>query len=347
MKLKIVNEDEKKIWEDLVEKSPHGTIFHTWKFLKIIEKYTKNKFYPIVCFKGTTPVGVYPLFFQKKFLLKMVFSPPPYVAVPYLGPAFVDYDNLKQSKKESFFIRFQEQVNDFIIKELGGSYFYLSVMPALMDCRPLKWAGYKINPRYSYTIDLSAGIDDLWKNITKNLRNDINRAKREGVYIEEGSKKELFELYDILVQRYAEQGKVVNVSKEYLNEIFDKFHPENIGITVAKHDQELITGCINLYYKDRTYFWIGNPKPYIEIPNANELLTWEAIRNASEKGYRYYEIIGIATMERLHRHYSKLNPNFTAYYSAVKQNFLSEIAESGYNNILKPIKSRYYLKNGN
>ena len=347
MELKIVNEDDRELWDTLVEKSPHGTIFHTWRLLNIVKKHTKNKFYPIIGFKGTTPIGVYPLFFQKRFFLKMVFSPPPHAAVPYLGPAFVDYDKLKQSKKESLFIEFQKSVNDFISSELGGDYTHISVSPALMDSRPLKWTGYKIKPRYSYMIDLSIGMDALWKNITKNLRNDINRAKREGVHVECGLKNEMFDIYDLLVRRYAEQGKMVNVSREYLQEIYETLYPENLGITVVKHNGELVTGGIHLYYKDRAYFWIGNPKPYCELTNTNELLTWESIKNASEKGYKYYEIIGIATTEGLHRHYSKLNPNFSAYYSAVKRSFLSGITESVYVNILKPMKSKLYLKNDN
>ena len=91
-----------------------------------------------------------------------------------------------------------------------------------MDCRPFKWSNYEINPRYSYMVDLSKGIDWVWKNMNKDRRNDINRAKREGISIEEGSKKDMFELHDLLVRRYAEQGKMVSVSKGYSQGILSK-----------------------------------------------------------------------------------------------------------------------------
>jgi len=339
--LKIAKKEDKELWDNLVEKSPHGTIFHTWKFLKIIEKHTPSKLYPLIGMKGTTPVGIYPLFFQKRFFLKMVFSPPPHVAVPYLGPAFVDYDKLKQSKRESIFIEFQKDVDEFISSELRADYVYISVSPTIIDCRPFNWTNYEINPRYSYSIKFSNNIEQVWRNIDKNRRNEINRAKREGVYIDEGSKKDMIKLYNLLVSRYADQRRTVSISKKYLLDIYEIFYPENLKILVAKYDGDIISGTVDAYYKDRTYFWIGNPKPHLKVPNVNELLTWESIRWACERGYKYYEIIGIATTERLYKHYSKLNPNFSAYFSATKRNFLSKVSESYYTSILKPIRSRF------
>ena len=239
---------------------------------------------------------------------------------------------------------FQRRVDEFISSELGADYSYISVSPRIIDARPFKWMDYDIKPRYSYSIELSKGIDEIWKNITKNLRNDINRARREGIIVKSGSKKELIRLYDLLVKRYADQGKIVNVSKEYLLDIYKAFYSENLGILVAEYNGDMVTGIVDLYYNDRTYFWIGNPRPYLKIPNANELLTWESIQYAFGNGYKYYEIIGIATMERLYKHYSKLNPNFSAYFSATKYNLPSKVLELAYKDILKPIRSKLHLK---
>ena len=104
--IKIGGEKE---WSKLEENLQQGTIFHTWKWLKIVEKHTRSKLYPIIGVKGTAIIGFYPLFYQKTFLFRFVFSPPPRVAVPYLGPIIIDYDELKQDKKESTFIEFQKK----------------------------------------------------------------------------------------------------------------------------------------------------------------------------------------------------------------------------------------------
>jgi len=338
--------DDQKEWDNLVEKSPHGTIFHTWKFLKIIEKHTPSKLYPLIGMKGTTPVGIYPLFFQKRFFLKMVFSPPPHVAVPYLGPAFVDYDKLKQSKKESIFINFQKAVDEFISSELKADYASIATSPGLDDPRPLKWAGYVVEPKYNYSIDLRKGEDFLWKQLKGKLRQDINRERRKGVTVEQGSKKELMEIYDSLIGRYKEQRRVVNVPKDYLLEVYDSFYPQNMKIFITKYKDEFISGLVDIYYKNKASSWIGHAKPRIGGIKPNDLVQWEAIKFACESGFEEYEEIGAGT-ERLCRYKSKFNPELSICYSAKKYNLLGYLAENSYAGILKPLYGKIFSTNPN
>jgi len=337
---------DKELWDSLVEKSPHGTIFHTWKFLKIVEKHTNSKLYPLIGMKGTTPAGIYPLFFQKRFFLKMVFSPPPHVAVPYLGPAFVDYDKLKQSKKESIFVGFQRSVDEFISSEFGADYIYISTPPGLLDSRPLRWTGYDTRPVYSYLIDLTSGIDHIWKQLKKKLRQNINKERKRGIRIEEGSKNELEMIYNLLLERYEEQKRIVTVPKDYLLELYNCLYPENMKIHIAKYQDEFIGGLIDLYYKDRASSWIGNPKPRLESINATDLLQWEAIKTAYDNGCKYYEEIGAGT-ERLCRYKSKFNPELSIHFSATKYNLLGYLAENSYVGILKPLYGKIFSINPN
>jgi hypothetical protein len=46
IELRVAEKNEGKSWDRMVEASTYGTIFHTWKWLKIIEKHTKSKLYP-------------------------------------------------------------------------------------------------------------------------------------------------------------------------------------------------------------------------------------------------------------------------------------------------------------
>ena len=338
IELKIASEKDAEEWNKLVESSPHGTIFHTWKWLKIAEKHTNSKLYPIIGYKGTTPVGIFPLFYQRKAFLKMVFSPPPHTAVIYLGPALVDYDKLKQSKKETNFVEFQSEVNKFINEELNANYISISLPPGLLDPRPFKWTGYEVEPAYDYVMDLSNGIEQIWqKKCDRKLRQDIERARRRGIYIEKGGKEELEVIHGLMVDRYAEQDKIVTVPKDYLLELYDAFS-ENIKIFVAKYEGEIVTGVIDIYYKDRIASWIGNPRPGVKIsPSPNDLLNWEVMKYACEHGFRYYYTIGAAENERLHSYYSKFNPELVIRFSAKKySSFMPKLMEIVYSK-MKPV----------
>ena len=343
IEIKIVDEKDAEEWNKLVESSPHGTIFHTWKWLKIVEKHTSSKLYPIIGYKGTTPVGIFPLFYQRKTYLKMVFSPPPHTAINYLGPVLADYDKLKQAKKEINFVEFQRQADEFINEELKANYISISLPPGLLDPRPFQWAGYLVAPVYGYIRDLSKGLDYVWLQYGRKRRLDINRAIRRGISVEEGNREELEVLYNLLVGRYAEQDKIVTVPKDYLLELYDSFS-RNMKIFVAKYEGEIVTGVIEIYYKDSAISWIGNPRPRVKIsPSPNDLLNWEAIKYACEHGFRYYEQIGAAGNERLYSYYSKCNPELLVRFSVKKYSYIAKGLEMSYVKILKPMSARFRL----
>ena len=340
IELRIAEDNEQDNWDAIVEAAQQGTIFHTYKWLKIVEKHTKSKLYPIIGMKGTTIIGIYPIFYLKNFLFKSVFSPPPWVSVPYLGPVIADYDKLKQDKKESIFIEFQRKVDEFIKSELESNYILISTSPGLLDARPFKWTGYHVEPIYNYIIDLNKGDDYAWQQFKKNLRQNINRAIREGICIEEGSKEGLEWILNAFARRYKEQGKVASISKEYILDLYNAFYPQNLKIFVAKYNGEVVSGMVDIYYKDKVVSWLGNMKANVEGASPNELLQWEAIKSAIDHGLKYYEEMG-ANTERLCHYKSKYNPDLLICFSAKKySSIISKLAEVAYFKVLRPMLIR-------
>ena len=323
IKIETADEEYSARWDELVTASPHGTIFHTWKWLKIMEKYswmdlmkrhTKDQLYPLIGLKGSTPVGVFPLFYYRNLLIRCVFSPPLRTAVTYLGPVLADYDQLKQSKRESVFIEFQKHVDEFISSELKPNHIRFRTPPGLFDSRPFKWSGYQVEPSYNYLVDLSKGPDYVWGRFNKKLREDIRRTMNGGISVEEGSKSELEFIYKSVHDRYKEQCLKPETSKDYLLDLYDSFHPKNLRLFVAKHQGDLISGFIATCYKDKFSAWIGFPKSNLKGLYPNDLLQWEAIKWACEHGFRYYEIMW-ANTPRLRHYKSKYNPKLDLYFS--------------------------------
>ena len=69
IELQIAEENEREKWNMLVENSSHGTIFHTWEWLKIVEKHANMRLYPIIGMRGSNIIGIYPLFLHRNFIL--------------------------------------------------------------------------------------------------------------------------------------------------------------------------------------------------------------------------------------------------------------------------------------
>jgi CelD/BcsL family acetyltransferase involved in cellulose biosynthesis len=341
VEIRIARDNDAPEWDSIISRSSQGTPFHLWNWLKLTEKHTQSTLYPLVGLKNNVPIGVFPLFFQKKGPVRMVFSPPPHAALFHLGPVFLDYDRLSQERRESNYHEFQHSAEKVILHDLKANFISISLSPALQDPRPFIWSGYSAEIRYDYVIDLSRGGEYLLQTIDKKLRQNLNRAKKRGMTIEIGGKKEYALILDLMDIRYGQQGKHVTVSREYLLDIYDAYK-DNLKIFVAKVDNEVITGSIDLQYGKTHYSWIGSPKPKNSLsPSPNDLLMWESVRIAQEQGFRFYVTMGAAGNKRLHSYFaSKFDPELKVYFSMKKNSFLTGLFEKGYTNVIKPFRGK-------
>jgi hypothetical protein len=349
VEIRLAQNNDAKEWNSIISQSPHGTLFHEWDWLKIIEKHTSTRFYPLIGMKKGEPIGVIPLFFQKKGPIRMVFSPPPHAGVFYLGPVLAGCDPFRQEKLENIYFEFQKCIENFMSEDLNAQYALISLAPALQDPRPFKWSGYSIQPHFDYAVDLSSGVDSLFSSLDRKQRSDIKRAKEREMIFGIGGEKEYEQILDLMDIRYAHQGKIVTVSRSYFIDLF-KTYKHNIILSSIKIEGEVVTGTIHLKYRDTIYNWQGNPKPIKTVtPSPNDLLIWESIRYACENGFKYYTTMSAAGNKRLHTYYAaKCNPALIVRYTVSKKSLLAGIFENGYVKIIKPLREKVrYLGQSN
>lgn len=319
---------KEKAWDDLVISSSFGTLFHTVEWLRIAQKHLKAEYHPLMFYKGTQLVGVYPLFIQKQGPIKVALSPPSRAYMLYLGPVIADYESMKQDKKESTYIQIQQEMDTYIFHTLGCRYARIRSSPGLYDSRPLRWSGYTVDPLYTYRIDLTKGIDHVWEQFDRKLRVEINKANREGVTVREGDLDDLEFLHDTLYTRYIQQGISPVNYKKYLQDLYQKFYPGNLKIFIAEYNGKRIGGTINLVFKKGMYLWVGIPKTDLIGISPNDLVQWEAIRWAQSNGLDYYEEMDAGDDPRLRHFKSKYNPDLVIWFAATKySSFLYKAGE--------------------
>ena len=326
IEVRIAGNEELKTWDALIEASPYGTIFHTLDWLRIAEKHTNSKLYPLIGVKGEEIIGAFPVFYKNQGPLKMVFSPPPKTAIPYMGPVLIGYDQLGQAKKDSLVIEFYTQLDKFI-NEIKHHYSSFMFTPHLDDCRPFKWLGYQVEPMYNYILDISTGMPNLESNFTYRTRKSIEQAEKKGIKVEFGSKKELQILYDMLHDRYADQGKTLPISKKYLLDVCDRFFPNNLKVFILVHQDNIVGGVIKLCYKDRIIDWVGHPKT--NLLGAGDFLHRETMKWGVENKYHYYEFIG-ANTPSISRFKSKFNPSLHVNFKVKNATVSGVLAEKVY-----------------
>ena len=327
IEVRVAGNEELKNWDMVIEMSPYGTIFHTLNWLKIAEKHTNSKLYPLIGLKGEEVIGVFPVFHKKKGPLKMVFSPPPKAGIPYMGPVLLGYEKLKQDRKESLIRDFFTGVDNFVHNNFKPCYIYFEFPPGLIDCRPFKWLGYQVEPMYGYLLDISVGLSDLESKFTVQARRNIKKAEKDGMSIELGSKKELLGLYERLYGRYEEQERKIPISKDYLLDVFDKNNPKSIKVFIIRHQEDIISGGIKLCYKNRIIDWMGQPK--VAMRTANDFLHWGVMKWGIEHELHYYEILGANTLS-ISQFKSKFNPELDIYFGIKKATTSGIVAEKLY-----------------
>jgi len=316
--IKTLDNTNEEAWDEVVFSSSFGTLFHTVKWLRLAQEQSKAEFLPIMFYKGTQLVAIYPLFIKKQGPFKVAFSPPIKSYMLYLGPLIADYGSLKQDKKESIYLQIQQEMDTYIFKTKGCKYARIRSSPGLYDSRPLQWSGYTIDSNYTYRIDLTRGIDFVWEQFEKKVRVDINKAIREGVTVREGDEEDLEFIHDSLDKRYTAQGQKPTDYRKYLRSIYQQFYPDNLKIFVAEYKGQRIGGAINLCFKKIMYGWVGLPKTDLVGLSPNVLIQWEAFKWAQKNGFEYYELMDIGDDPRLRYFKSKFNPDLVIWYSATK-----------------------------
>jgi lipid II:glycine glycyltransferase (peptidoglycan interpeptide bridge formation enzyme) len=318
MEIKCANSEDKELWNRIVQNSPHGTIFHTWEWLHCIEAHTGSRFYPVIVFNGTEPVAVYPLYITHFGPVTMAFSPPPRCLLLYLGPVICGWETLKQEKRESIYIKIQEEIDKFIFSDLGCSYARVSTAPGIYDSRPLKWRGYSVEPLYTYRLDTRRGIDVIQEGFDRKVRANVRKAQKEGLRIEDGTEQDIPFILESLKKRYEQQGFTVSDYESYVRNLYATFSPDRIQIYIATQNGVKLSGMITVTYNNVNYMWLGVPKPSGTNLSPNDLIQWEAICRTVLNGTGYYEELESGDDPRTVRFKSKFNPETVVWFSATK-----------------------------
>jgi hypothetical protein len=320
---------EKKVWDNFVDESPYGLLFHKWDFLKTIEKYTDYKLVPYGIFKGRELFCIYPFFYKKYGILKMLYSPPQTTLtyVPYMGFVLNPIiDTFRQRKKENYMNEIIEVIENEI-KRLAINYVSISMAPKFIDARPFKWNKYDIKVNYTYIIDLDRQIDEIWDSFSHNCKNNIKNSFKNNLNLKQENNIDLF--YDIMNNGLQNERMTYfqRQNRNYLRDLLEKF-PDNLKMYFVRENDEIIGNKLNIEYKHRVISWMGavslKRKSF-----ANEFIHWELIKKAKREGFIEYENWG-ADVRRLNTFKSKFNPSLQLCLCIFKKDIIGSIGYWGY-----------------
>lgn len=284
LEIKEIKENEFAVWDKFVEESKQGTLFSTSLWMEILNKYPDGKAKIIGIFSSNQLVSGILLYERKKAFLKIMAYPP---LTPFTPIVFKEASTSRFSKIESSQKKIIQLITDYLSRNY--SYIALQLEPSIKDTRPFLWLRWKTSVHYTYEIDLS-NINELWKEIDKDAKYEIDKAKNSHIEIKEGNDIDKFLI--LYEKTFTKQNTKPPLNADFIKEMFRILKNKNkCKLYYASTSQnEVLSGALIVWDNKKAYYLLAASEPNIKL-GANYLLLWRIIEDISKK-FSYMDLVG-------------------------------------------------------
>lgn len=331
MNLQRIDESE---WADALPDSGFE-VFHTPEALAVVGRHADGELQLYAGYNGDRPVALLPIVVQNRAAGSAALSPPPALGIPRLGPLLMPASP-KRRKRE----RLNRQFTDELLEALGArdrwTLFRTICSPTYPDPRPYTWAGFDVEPAFTYSLDTAGrSTDDLLKSFSKSLRREIRDGRELDVTVGVEPVEEVRSVYEDTATRYREQGTRFALDWPYVRDLTNALAAtDRCRVYVARTPEgAFLSGITVLYSNDAAYFWQGGTRTTHEGVSINSLLHWRIIEDLVEAPPREsvtrYDLMG-ANTERLCRYKSKFGADLQPYYVVETDSRYMDVAKRAY-----------------
>jgi len=260
-------------WDDLIEKSTKGTLFHHTYWLEAFGRPVAV----IGCYQAEELIGGMSLSYQRVAGLKI--ARPPYLT-PYLGPIV-----FRAGGKRHRALTLEKDVAASLIGYLTEHYDFARI-PLSLDCvdvQPFQQRGFSVDVEYTYVIELD-DMDRVWQELNQDRRRKIRRGVKEGLSCE--SSDDLDTFFRLWTRSLASHGKRLSQSRfgEVCHWYAALAAKNRAKLLLIKDAQGRIhAGAILVWDHRRAYYLLSGMDREIASGNAMALLLWECMRFSKEE----------------------------------------------------------------
>lgn len=297
-------ENEYALWDDFVDNSPQGTVFHKTYWLKASGENFRIYGY----FKGNELFAGIPVCYDQIFGCKY-FSRP--LQTPYMGILFKEQD-VKYVKK----ISREKGISIRLIQRLKTEFYSINFnfTPGTVDLQPLIWEGFTCNVRYTYIINLNNSLEDIWKSMDVSRRNDIRKAKKDGITVSSGN--DLQEVFSLVEKTFDRQDMKVSFKNVVFNYLYALKERNQCISFLAKNENGNNIAVVYLVWdNNRCYYLMGGYDSENSHHGATAMAMWEAIKfSMGELGLAEFDFEG-SMIPQIEQYFRKFGGILTPYYS--------------------------------
>jgi hypothetical protein len=322
VEVKILKQNEYNRWDEFVNESPQGTIFHTTNWLVTASKVLNENLNIYGFFEGDNLVGGCALFSRKiKGLLSKATSS--CLMTPYFGLIWKEINHNKVRKEE----RLQREcLTKFanILDEYKCDYIDIINPPGFIDLRPFTWNGWNSEIKYTYYLN----TDNIKK--STDARRSIKKAIKNEIVIDKSD--DINEYYELFKETFSRQNLEPPASKELIKSIYHKLSSNNQAElwTARTSDGELAAAEIFVIDSKTPHRWTAATSTELRKTGAYSLLLDEVFTNYKNKGYETINLMA-ANTPQLTEFITSFNPVLVPYYTVRQSSLQYKLIKFIYN----------------
>ncbi len=325
--LQVVEVDSAENWDAILCELGTASVFHRRVWLDLVADLARAKFRPTRIEDNGHTLGLLPLFQLRRGPLRILASPPPLAATPYLGPVVAS-----ELLPEVF------AALAHFAKAQGVAYLELRIAA---DLPAQVWApaGFEREERATHVLDLRPGERELWQRaLDPACRRAVRKAEREGVTIQEVRLAEVADRYYELAQMvFARHHRPPPLRKEdYLRMDRAIEAGAHARVLAALHRGQIVAAGIFPFDSRTVYYLDGVSDRAAQSLRPNNLLHWEVIRWAAARGLQEYDMVGagIPGVARFKQTFGTIERPYTYVYR--HGNALTRVARRLYAAAIQP-----------
>jgi predicted N-acyltransferase len=270
-------------WDRIVAGYESGTLYHSSGWLSFLE-HTQDARVIVEPFSDGLD-GYHVAALVRKGPFQILGSPLPGWTTVRMGPLFnrngtdqsalaAEIGDFGKRHKISMFELVSWQLDDSVMIEDG-------------------WSG---QPDHTMVVPLPSTHQELWDDRLKSTcRNRIRKAQKNGLTVEIGLDDKLVDdVWDRVDAIFRHQDLVVSYDKARIQALYDELAPRDrvVGVRVIAPDGHLAACGIFPFDDKCIYFWAGASRPEDRALVPNELMHYELMCHAIDRGITSYDMCG-------------------------------------------------------
>jgi hypothetical protein len=274
--LTALSSDDRDSINEVLTKSSNATVFHSIEWNEVLIDEFGLQIILLLATKGEQPAGLYSFSVDGAVCR----SPATSLESVYGGPI-----SMGDNRIIAELLRDAERFQKIAWFDIWT--------PAMYDISPLIEMSYSYSEMYTSILNLQKPEEELWAGLNQKKRNKIRKAQKNDVIIVEGDTSLVDEYYEMIVSAFT-RARINILPKTFYKRVIESLGPKGIArLVLAKHDGRFIAGAIFLLHKNTAYYWHGaSHREYLSLA-PNDLIQWEHIKWARERGYKNYDLVRV------------------------------------------------------